>query len=82
MNVVKVFQRKLRATTQNSDVLVVNRTTTAIIAVNRWQCCKNVSDMQNTIHPRDLIVGLQKGLALIQLFPKIFPGSPCLRRRK
>ncbi|WP_251300376.1 hypothetical protein, partial [Escherichia coli] len=24
--------------------------------------------MQNTIHPRDLIVGLQKGLALIQLF--------------
>lgn len=29
--------------------------------------------MQNTIHPRDLIVGLQKGLALIQLFSKDFP---------
>ncbi len=29
--------------------------------------------MQNTIHPRDLIVGLQKGLALIQLFSKTCP---------
>lgn len=29
--------------------------------------------MQNTIHPRDLIVGLQKGLALIQLFSKNCP---------
>lgn len=29
--------------------------------------------MQNDIHPRDLIVGLQKGLALIQLFSKEFP---------
>ena len=29
--------------------------------------------MQNTIHPRDLIVGLQKGLALNQLFSKDFP---------
>ncbi|MTH44708.1 IclR family transcriptional regulator domain-containing protein [Intestinirhabdus alba] len=29
--------------------------------------------MQNPIHPRDLIVGLQKGLALIQLFSKAHP---------
>ena len=29
--------------------------------------------MQNQIHPRDLIVGLQKGLALIQLFSKEHP---------
>jgi len=29
--------------------------------------------MQNQIHSRDLIVGLQKGLALIQLFSKEFP---------
>lgn len=29
--------------------------------------------MQNQIHTRDLIVGLQKGLALIQLFSKEFP---------
>ncbi|EHG6149477.1 helix-turn-helix domain-containing protein [Escherichia fergusonii] len=29
--------------------------------------------MQNQIHQRDLIVGLQKGLALIQLFSKEFP---------
>lgn len=29
--------------------------------------------MLNTIHPRDLIVGLQKGLALIQLFSKTCP---------
>lgn len=29
--------------------------------------------MQNQIHPRDLIVGLQKGLAIIQLFSKAFP---------
>jgi IclR family pca regulon transcriptional regulator len=38
--------------------------------------------MQNTIHPRDLIVGLQKGLALIQLFPKPAQSSPSPRRRK
>ncbi len=31
--------------------------------------------MQNTIHPRDLIVGLQKGLALIQLFSKTCPKA-------
>lgn len=29
--------------------------------------------MQNQIHSRDSIVGLQKGLALIQLFSKEFP---------
>jgi Transcriptional regulator len=29
--------------------------------------------MQNQIHPRDLIVGLQKGLAIIQLFSREFP---------
>ncbi|MCY0672063.1 IclR family transcriptional regulator, partial [Klebsiella pneumoniae] len=29
--------------------------------------------MQNTIHTRDLIVGLQIGLALIQLFSKTCP---------
>ncbi|VTN14506.1 p-hydroxybenzoate hydroxylase transcriptional activator [Raoultella terrigena] len=29
--------------------------------------------MQNQIHPRDLIVGLQKGLALIQLFSREYP---------
>ena len=29
--------------------------------------------MQNEIHQRDLIVGLQKGLALIQLFSKANP---------
>ncbi len=34
--------------------------------------------MQNTIHPRDLIVGLQKGLALIQLF---FQNLPKTHRR-
>jgi len=35
MNVVKVFQWKLGATTQNSDMSVVNRTIAAIIAGNR-----------------------------------------------
>ncbi|HDS1151682.1 TPA: helix-turn-helix domain-containing protein [Pluralibacter gergoviae] len=29
--------------------------------------------MQNNVHQRDLIVGLQKGLAIIQLFSKAFP---------
>lgn len=32
--------------------------------------------MQNTIHPRDLIVGLQKGLALISFFQKL-PKAHC-----
>lgn len=34
--------------------------------------------MQNTIHPRDLIVGLQKGLALI---PAFFQNLPKAHRR-
>jgi hypothetical protein len=74
MNVVKVFQRKLRATTQNSDILVVNRTTTAIIAAKSIILLRKCEQYAKPDSSRDLIVGLQKGLALIQLFSKEPPA--------